>query len=390
MDEPAWWPNGIVQTPYDSSFIGEAVTSFGRLKIWDFNPTLELEWWQDSTSRGKFWGEWPAVKVLEVIQADRYGVLLNLNGTHIARICPFEVGNDISRMVRHEPWNIALNGQSIVLPSMVWSVDGHDRIIVYPCFNLLSVEESHSMRYRIVESVGQIHASLDQFSTPNTERIWNDRLNEIESALKTNTLWRAPHSKFTVGLPRLNLDIEAVTLVEGKPMLLPQPRTITEHLLCNQERLPGLATLMALERQWSEFETPTEESRKQLLNSWLIQAPPSYSKGKALSTLLGGPWVWRYHATLLTLGQAMIFSDNELERNSIKWLSDVSRLQAHLGILRFWKSGLWGGITGIIVAFFSWQLETLAPTTSALIGSISLFFAIASNQLYWAKDPDPY
>ena len=88
MDEPAWWPNGIVQTPYDSSFIGEAVTSFGRLKIWDFNPTLELEWWQDSTSRGKFWGEWPAVKVLEVIQADRYGVLLNLNGTHIARICP--------------------------------------------------------------------------------------------------------------------------------------------------------------------------------------------------------------------------------------------------------------------------------------------------------------
>ena len=293
-------------------------------------------------------------------------------------------------MVRHEPWNIALSGQSIVLPSMVWSVDGHDRIIVYPCFNLLSVEESHSMRYRIAESVGQVHASLDQFSTPNTERIWNDRLKEIESALKTNTLWRAPHSKFTVGLPRLNLDIEAITLIEGKPMLLPQPRTITEHLLCNQERLPGLATLMALERQWAEFEAPTEDGRKQLLNSWLMQAPPSYSKGKALSTLLGGPWGWRYPATLLRLGHAMIFSDNELERNSIKWLRDVSRLQGHLGILRFWKSGLWGGITGIIVAFFSWQLETLAPTTSALIGSISLFFAIASNQLYWAKDPDPY
>ena len=390
MDEPKWWPIGVSQTPYDPSFKGEIITSLGRLNIWDYKPSLELGWWQEKPENGKVWGEWLDVKILEIIQHDRYGVLLNLNGTHIARICPFEVGNDISRMVRHEPWNSAVSENSIVLPSMVWSLGGNDRIIIYPCSTLLSIEESHTMRNRIAESVGQIHSSLDKFSTPNTERIWNDRLKEIEASLKTNTLWRAPHSKFTVGLPRLNFDIEAVALIEGKPAMLPQPRTITEHLLCNQERLPGLATIMALETQWNEFESSNEESRKQLIQSWLKQAPISYGKGKALSTLLGGPWVWRYHATLLTLGQAMIFSDTELEKNSIKWLSDVSRLQAHLGILRFWKSGLWGGITGLIVAFFTWQLDTLTPTTSALIGLVSLFFAIASNQLYWAKDPAPY
>lgn len=390
MDEPLWWPQGVIQTPYDSSFEGELVTSLGRLKIWNFAPCLEFEWWQAAPEIGKVWGKWSEVKILEVIQHDRYGILLNLNGTHIVRICPFEVGNDISRMLRHQPWNEAVSDQALMLPSMVWSVAGNDRLIIYPCKSLLSIEESHSMKYEIAECVGLIHSSLDKFSTPNTERIWNDRLKEIEACLKTNTLWRAPHSKFTVGLPRLNLDIGAITMLEDKPMMLPQPRTITEHLMCDKERLPGLATMMILERQWSAYEKPTEESRKQLLESWLSGAPENYSRSKALSTLLGGPWVWRYHATLLELGQAMIFSDSELEKNSIKWLSDVSRLQAHLGILRFWKSGLWGGFTGLIVSFFTWQLETLSPTMSGLIGATSILFALASNQLYWSKDPDPY
>lgn len=390
MDEPLWWPQGVIQAPYDSSFEGELVTSLGRLNIWNFNSSLELEWWQTIPETGKVWGKWPEVKILEVIQHDRYGILLNLNGDHIIRICPFDVGNDISRMVRHEPWNEAVNDQAIILPSMIWSINGNDRVIIYPCASLLSIEESHSMKNRIAECVGLIHSSLDQFSTPNTERIWNDRLKEIESSLKTNTLWRAPHSKFTVGLPRLNLDIEAITLIEGKPMMLPQPRTISEHLICNKERLPGIAAIMSLERQWASYEKPTEESRKQLLESWLIGAPDSYGDKKALSTLLGGPWIWRYHATLLNLGQAMIFSDSELEKNSLKWLSEVSRLQAHLGILRFWKSGLWGGITGLIVSFFTWQLGTLSPTFSGLIATISILFALASNQLYWSKDPEPY
>ena len=66
-------------------------------------------------------------------------------------------------------------------------------------------------------------------------------MNDIEAALKTNTLWRAPHSKFTVGLPRLNLNIDSITLIEGRPYLLPQPRTLAEHLLCQSDRLPGLA-----------------------------------------------------------------------------------------------------------------------------------------------------
>ena len=390
MDEPEWWPKGIVQIPFDAALDGELVSTFGRLNIWNTNHCLEKEWWESKPSIGKVLGDWPEVNVLQIIQSDKNGILLNVNGTHIARIHPFDIGDDISRMVRHEPWKQALRDQPVLLPSMVWSVAGNDRIIIYPCSVLLGKEESHSIRFRISESVGMIHNCLDQFSTPNTERRWNDRLNDIEAALKTNTLWRAPHSKFTVGLPRLNLDIDAITLVRGQPLLLPQSRTLAEHLLCQSDRLPGLANLMMLERQWAEFENPNEQTRQQFLQSWLDNTPASYSNTKAVSTLRGGPWIWRYHATLNQLAQAIIFCDDELEKNSKNWLSDVSRLQAHLGVLRFWKSGLWAGVVGLIVAFFSWQLETLSPTISAITAIISLFFAIGSNLLYWSKDPKPY
>ena len=225
MDEPRWWPKGIANAPFDSAFEGEVVTSFGRFNVWNTNGCLEKKWWKNQPSEGKILGDWPEVELLEIIQYDMHGILLNLNGTHIVRVSPIEVGDDVSRMLRHKPWNKSLSEQPVLLPSMIWTVSGNDRIIIYPCSILLGKEESHSMRFRISESVGQIHKTLDQFATPNTERRWNDRMNDIEAALKTNTLWRAPHSKYTVGLPRLNLDIDSITIKEGRPYLLPQPRT---------------------------------------------------------------------------------------------------------------------------------------------------------------------
>ncbi len=390
MDEPAWWPNGIVQTPYESSFEGDIQTSFGTLTTWNVNPLLELDWWAEKPTEGKVWGQWPNVKTLEVIQQDRHGILLGINGSHIARVSPFAVGDDVSRMVRHEPWNEALRDTAILMPTAIWMVENNDRVIIYPCSSILSLSESHSLRNQIAESVGKIHSCLDRFSTPNTERRWNDRMNDIESELKTNTLWRAPHSKFTVGLPRLNLDAEAICLVDGKPLLLAQPRILAEHLICQADRLPGIANLMYLEQQWSQVEKTSESSRKELLESWLSKAPDSYSKSKANSTLLGGPWIWRYHSVLLNLAQARTYASKQEGKQALSWLNDVSRLQAHLGVLRTWKSGLWFGISGVVISFFTWQLESLSASQSLMVALISLSTAVISHLAYWAKDPKPY
>ena len=71
MDEPEWWPKGIAKIPFDSALEGELITSFGRLNIWNTNSCLDKGWWNKQPSEGKILGDWPEVKVLEIIQFDR-------------------------------------------------------------------------------------------------------------------------------------------------------------------------------------------------------------------------------------------------------------------------------------------------------------------------------
>ena len=100
--------------------------------------------------------------------------------------------------------------------------------------------------------------------------------------------------------------------------------------------------------------------------------------------------MWRYHATILELAQAKAFGDEETVKACEQWLRDVSRLQAHLGALRLWKSGQWVGITGLAVSFFSWRLATLTEGQSLLLAILSIGVGIATNVIYRIKDPKPY
>mgnify|MGYP001372113794 CR=1 FL=1 len=389
MDGTPWWPKGIIHDdsePFDSDRIQ---TEFGSLNTWDYQPCLTDKWWLSKPIDGIVWGAWPKVAQIEVIKQDRKGLLLRINEKQIARIIPFSVGNDLSRMVQFQPWRESLQHQPILLPSMVYSAEDNDRVAVYDCPNIVD-EISSTDKMELAVNLGKVHNALHQFSTPNTEWRWNDRLKDIEAALKTSTLWRAPHSEVTVGLPRLNIDGKLLTTIGHKTYFIADSRNPIEHLLCQTDRLPGLANLMMLEQQFSFRDGMNEADRKQMLESWLSGAPSSYASKKSLSTLLGGPWIWRYHAVLLALGEARMYGDENLRKQAKKWLNDVSRIQAHLGVLRLWKSGLWGGITGAVIAFFAWRMESVSPTIAGIAGISSLIFAITCNKLYWSKDPDPY
>ena len=61
----------------------------------------------------------------------------------------------------------------------------------------------------------------------------------------------------------------------------------------------------------------------------------------------------------------------------------------HLGVLRLWKSGLWGGIIGAVIAFFAWRMESTSPTLAGIAGVICLLGAFACNMIYWSKDRNP-
>jgi hypothetical protein len=55
-----------------------------------------------------------------------------------------------------------------------------------------------------------------------------------------------------------------------------------------------------------------------------------------------------------------------------------------------WKSGVWVGITTMVVAYYSWQLETLSTTNSIGLAVLGGLISIGSNLLYWNKDPPAF
>ena len=392
MDEPAWWPSGIALSSIDEAISeGTVRTSFGKTTVWDFEPYLQPNLWNSSLEVGVQWGDWNfEVQTVEIQSVSKNGLVVTLNDAYTASILPFGVGDDVSRLYRYEPWNSALVGHSVLLPIAGWTVDGNDRILVYPRYELKPFDGQASTVMDLTRTIGGIHSALVGFSTPNTERRWNDRLKAIEDELKTKTMWRAPHANTTVGLPRLHLSIESLTEVDGVLNFVPMSRSLAEHLLCENDRLPSLATLMMLEHQWARRDGLSEQQRQQLLETWGASVPVDWSSRAALSTVRGGAWVWRYHATLLELAQATAFAETSIKEDCQKWLRDVSRLQAHLGTLRIWKSGQWVGFTGLAVAFFAYRLDSFLPQQSLALAVLSFGVVVASNAVYRLKDPKAY
>jgi hypothetical protein len=392
MDEPAWWPSGIALSSIDEAISeGTVRTSFGKTTVWDFEPYLQPNLWNSSLEVGVQWGDWNfEVQTVEIQSVSKNGLVVTLNDAYTASILPFGVGDDVSRLYRYEPWNSALVGHSVLLPIAGWTVDGNDRILVYPRYELKPFDGQTSTVMDLTRTVGGIHSALVGFSTPNTERRWNDRLKAIEDELKTKTMWRAPHANTTVGLPRLHLSIDSLTEVDGVLNFVPMSRSLAEHLLCENDRLPSLATLMMLEHQWARRDGLSEQQRQQLLETWGASVPVDWSSRAALSTVRGGAWVWRYHATLLELAQATAFAETSIKEDCQKWLRDVSRLQAHLGTLRMWKSGQWVGFTGLAVAFFAYRLDSFLPQQSLALAVLSFGVVVASNAVYRLKDPKAY
>ena len=392
MEEPVWWPSGVAQQSMKEALeAGELRTSLGRVQLWDISDVHSVAWWQTPPGNGTHWGQWPkGVASVELVGEDAYGLMLRIDDAYLARISPLLVGEDTSRLARYEPWSEALKDQSIVLPIGGWTAGGHDRVLLYPLFESSPPPTDLEGMNTLAASIGRLHGSMVPFETPNTERLWNDRLKAMEDELKPRTLWRAPHTQATVGLPRLHLDLNHLANSEGGPHWVAMPRSLADALVCQPERLPSLASLMRFERQFARRQPLDESHRKALLESWSNAAPKSWSKGKALSTALGGAWVWRYNAVLEQLLHARTYGDADLEQDSLDWLGEVSRLQARLGTLRMWKSGFWVGLTGVIVAYVGNDWGTFTSMQSWLLAAGSIAFAGVTNRMYWAKDPLPY
>lgn len=386
MEEASWWPRGLAIGSIDDAISNQEITTkWGKLSCFDVRETREPSWWnkQDNGCWGSF-SELNVQSVKQILQQGNH-TLLQLDEAYTALVYSIPTSDSTSMLARKSAWASALESTSILLPVAGMRIEGNDAVVVFPRFDLTYDTDIEW----ISTSLGLAQTSLEPFSTPNDQNRWNNRLKSVEDALRPNTLWRAPHTKHTVGLPALRIHPSWVGEIDGKRALIPMNQRVSEHLLCGDERLPALAELIHMEGRWVENNGYTRNDIEGMLEAWSSVTPSTWSSKKALSTVLGGAWIWRYYDVLFTYAEAVLYDDKKGLESAKSWLKDVTRLQAHLGVLRVWKSGVWVGITTMVVAYYGWQIESMTPSFATGVALAGALLSFASNRMYWWKDPQP-
>lgn len=386
MEEASWWPRGLALGSIEDALSShEITTKWGKLSCFDAQETMKPSWWKNQENG--CWGSFSKLNVqsVNVIYQQGNHTLLQLDEAYTALVYSIPTSDSTSMLARKSAWATALEPTSILLPIAGMTFEGNDAVVVFPRFDLTYDVDIEW----ISTSLGLAQTSLEPFSSPNDQNRWNQRLKSVEDALRPNTLWRAPHTKHTVGLPALRVHPSWVGMADGVRKLIPMNQRVSEHLLCGPERLPALAELIQMEGRWVEMNGYSRTDIESMLGAWSSATPSSWSSKKALSTVLGGAWIWRYYDVLFSYAEAVLYDDKKGLESSKAWLKDVTRLQAHLGVLRVWKSGVWVGIATMIVAYYGWQIDSMTPSFAIGVALAGALLSFASNRMYWWKDPSP-
>ena len=386
MEDESWWPQGIAISSYEEALeSGKLRTKWGIVSCWDVRNCLDSAWWKKAKKES--WGVLAELSPtsIEILQEDENRTLMQLDETHLALAYSIPTSNRTSALSRTSNLQSTLVSTNLVLPIGGFLLDGNDALAIFPYSKLTQTTPEW-----LGQSLGELQNKLASFSSPNDQKRWNQRLKDLEDELKPNTLWRAPHASTTVGIPSVRIHPNWIVDDEGVQRALPLNQSVSELLLCGTERLPGLAEFIHLEGRLVEEKGYTSEQIAVFFEHWKRHVPTSWTSRKALSTVLGGAWIWRYYDVLVVNAESVLYDDESRYESAQKWLKDVSRLQAHLGVLRVWKSGVWVGLTTMVVAYYSWQLESLSTASSIGLAAIGGLISIGSNLLYWKKDPPAF
>ncbi len=383
---PPWYPNALVDRTFDPSTFQEGLPSpWGRFYGWDINEALSVEWW-NGEGEGR-WGAWPTdITSVKVVSQHRWGTVAHLDDKWVAHLYPFQTGRDVSTLALHEPWKAALSASPLLLPVAGLKNQRGDQLAVFPMHSVLARTEVEQRPHQAVQTVGAVHAALVPFATPNTERRWNDRLKAVEDRLKTTTLWRAPHTRHVVGLPSVHVGLDHLAIKGESMMVVPLPRSLVDHLLAPDERLPGVATVAMMEQRFSMKDLfASAGSRRAFYEAWGTIVPSTWTSPGSLSTAKGGVWIWRYHAMLLMLGEARAYGLAKQAKQCDGWLFDVSRIQARLGELRtvhaLRKGGYWAAVAVAILGSGPIQI----PFVVGVLG-----VAVAAHVVHQRRMPPPF
>lgn len=343
MESRPWWPKGIALSHEKDSI----TTLWGTMPL--YFPEVSVDWWNGIEGT---WGDWPVAEKMEMIDEDRSGMWYDI-GKFIALIVPIPTGKQTSRLSRNSQLKSSIKSD---LQLAIAGVDKDgDHILVYP------KEEPKKIT---AKTLAGLHNSLisGNWHTPQDENGWNNRLKKVEDTLKTTTLWRAPHSKNTIGIPRIELS-----------GMRPVPIPLSEALLWSKDtNLPMIRQVV----------------RHGVLHDWRKLMSTKYTKEDVMRTATGGVPHIIYDIKLLEKAESMAFDTESSELD--KYLSQVDRFQAKLGNMRLFRMGSPLAILGFLSTFMLHRAGEITDPkvgyfTFALIWVISVL-AFSYSEPDWRQE----
>jgi len=391
MGNEAWWPSGLTSSTFEDVVkSARFATPWGFIDCWDYSVVEQPEWWKGVLDAGQPWGEWPnSVEKITLLKHDTSGIHYNIDDAYHVLVSPLLHTSSLSTLARFEPWNQALTKVGVLLPSSGILLNDADAVLVYPMYK--KEEDLSFVDIRnFIQRMASTHEALAQFATPNTERQWNADLNSLEEKLETSTLWRAPHSSGTQGIPYLRLETTSKVQWKGRDFLLALPMDLAASMLVSSDRLPSLAMLMMTEFKWEYGQGVSGKDQEVIFETWSSIVPKKWSNTKALATANGGAWIWRYHACLLQLANAVAYQDKMLEMHCRGWLKHVSRIQAKLSTRQMIKIWIWVAVVFWVVAYFGWKLEFMSHWIALGLSTAGVGLTYLSRWLFKRQIIPPY
>lgn len=339
------------------------------------SPT-DGDWWSQITSDEGWWGEIPDLTNCEISPlsgipsiGDGWAWSVKLRG---------EGGGELE--IRCLPADEHGNGRALAeldCPYLLSALGGlqyagQDVLIITPAPRGVSAVEAITELVATKDAAGlnalaeQIGTSLGGFAAaagavqhlPFTQRIWNDRLKQIEGWTKAKTLWRAPHAPESngtlthrnMGLPIIHIegnDIRFSGCYDGVVNAILKPAKTNPAL----RDVAALFTSLGQHLASLSAEHYEEGMRAAILAGWSSSAPPRWSARRALDTHLGGIAIWEYEQHLEALAWAQV-TDGKVPAYSQNCLNRVSRLQAEMFVNRIWSvAGLAAFVVGAWFSF---------------------------------------
>jgi hypothetical protein len=384
IESQPWYPRVAVNSVTDAIMTPPTGFTAHLLHVrWDSLPMLlpegdlsSSEWWG---ALSYTWGKWIEGKPISVSPSSKGWIVEFEN--HEAHVLPLDEDGHGRRLS-------SLNCNELHTAIGGLQFEGRDVILVFDKLesNPLSMDDEN---LRLAgQTLGRFHAICGRhLATPNDERNWNHRLDQLEPRTRSATKWRAPHSADTQGtITHRNFGLEHCHLINEKIIIKGCIGGVYNALIPETSPSPAIRDVA------SAVIDLTADQKRVFCEGWVSTAPAHWYSHKALDGHRGGLLIWEYEQHL----EQRLFHQawgHEEPPHVTHFLSEVSTVQNSMYRVRTIAAGalVCTFVPLAVILYWIFYPDSPIPSGSAIagIGTMGICGWVL-NKLYRHLAPRPW